>query len=135
MRANWSASSRLDPERQQLLAAKAIDISARITDSNLEFTVEDEGPGIPTMDCEHIFDPFFRVQTTNQARVRGHGLGLAICRSIVLTHGGRIEATNRQGGGARFSVFLPIRGPGGYIESTDQPAGRDGSSHRGASVV
>jgi two-component system, OmpR family, sensor histidine kinase KdpD len=89
-----------------------IGISARITDDGgLEISVEDEGPGIPPEDRESIFEPFFRSQATEQSTVAGHGLGLglAICRSIVLAHGGRMEVTDRPGGGARFSLFLPPR--------------------------
>jgi two-component system sensor histidine kinase KdpD len=60
-----------------------IGISARITASNeLEFTIDDEGPGIPAEDRERIFEPFFRKRTARQSNVPGHGLGLAICQSI-----------------------------------------------------
>ncbi len=85
-----------------------IGISARTTsDGELELTVEDEGPGIPAEDRARIFEPFFRKQADRHSGVPGHGLGLAICQSIVLAHGGRIQVTNRRSGGARFSVFLP----------------------------
>jgi len=89
-------------------ASTAIGISARITeDGELVLSVEDEGPGIPAQDRERIFEPFVRNQSAAQSEVSGHGLGLAICQSIVLAHGGRIEVDVRPGGGARFSVFLP----------------------------
>jgi two-component system sensor histidine kinase KdpD len=89
---------------------RPIGVSAWLNDANeLEFSVEDEGPGIRPEDRDRIFDPFFRSQTTLESRVSGHGLGLAICRSIVLAHGGRIKVSNRRGGGARFSVLLPAK--------------------------
>lgn len=65
-------------------------------------TVNDSGPGIDPADLARLFDAFF---TT---RRDGMGMGLSICRSIVEAHGGRIWATNREGGGACFHVSLPI---------------------------
>jgi two-component system, OmpR family, sensor histidine kinase KdpD len=87
-----------------------IDISVRITrDDELEFVVEDRGPGVPAAHRERIFQPFFRSHSTPGSGVPGHGLGLAICRSIVLAHGGRMAVTDRPGGGASFSVFVPLQ--------------------------
>ena len=86
----------------------AIGIAAWITDDgDLELAVEDEGPGIPLEDHERIFEPFYRKPSSEPTKIAGHGLGLAICRSIVLAHGGRIQVGDRPGGGARFSVVLP----------------------------
>jgi two-component system, OmpR family, sensor histidine kinase KdpD len=85
-----------------------IGITAQTTrHGGLKLSVEDEGPGIPAGDRERIFEPFFRSPTAIESNVPGHGLGLAISQSIVLAHGGRIEVTDRPGGGACFSVFLP----------------------------
>jgi two-component system, OmpR family, sensor histidine kinase KdpD len=85
-----------------------ISVSARVTrDGELRLSVEDEGPGVPAADRERIFQPFFRNQMARKSNVPGHGLGMAICQSIVLAHGGRIEVTDRPGSGACFSVFLP----------------------------
>jgi signal transduction histidine kinase len=61
--------------------------------------VRDTGPGIPLMDLDRIFEPFF------STRSEGLGLGLSICRSIVESHGGRIRASNH-GSGAAFSFEL-----------------------------
>jgi two-component system sensor histidine kinase KdpD len=85
-----------------------IGISARVNDGGeLELAVEDDGPGVPAEDRERIFEPFFRRETS----VAGHGLGLAISQSIILAHGGRLEVTERLGGGARFTALLPMRMP------------------------
>jgi two-component system sensor histidine kinase KdpD len=93
-------------------AGTAIGISARITeDGELQLSVDDEGPGIPAADRQRIFEPFFRNHAAQQSHASGNGLGLAICRSIVLAHHGRIQVTDRPGGGARFSVFLSARPP------------------------
>jgi two-component system, NtrC family, nitrogen regulation sensor histidine kinase NtrY len=67
-------------------------------------TVSDEGPGIPEELRERIFDPYF---TT---RHEGTGLGLAIVKKIVLQHGGEISAGARAGGGASFTIALPLAG-------------------------
>jgi len=64
----------------------------------------DDGPGIPEENLGHLFDPFF---TTKEVG-KGTGLGLSICHGIVTEHGGRIYAESRLGGGATFSVELPI---------------------------
>lgn len=67
---------------------------------------KDNGPGIEKEHLERIFDPYF---TT---RGNGTGLGLAIVKSIVLMHGGTIEAASSKGEGATFTVTFPIAGPG-----------------------
>ena len=64
--------------------------------------VEDSGTGIPEHIAPHLFDAFV---TT---RGEGMGMGLAICRSTVESHGGRLWATNRPGGGATFHFTLPL---------------------------
>jgi signal transduction histidine kinase len=66
--------------------------------------IEDDGPGIPPEIFDRIFDPF----VTTKPPGEGSGLGLSISREIVEEHGGRIWAENRPGGGARFSVELPL---------------------------
>jgi signal transduction histidine kinase len=89
---------------------RAIGVSARMTnDAELMFSVDDEGPGIPPEDRARIFERFFRNKAALASHVAGHGLGLAICQSIVLAHGGQILVTDAPGGGARFNVYLPTR--------------------------
>jgi two-component system sensor histidine kinase KdpD len=84
-----------------------IEIAVCVTHYELELVVKDRGPGVPVADRKDIFQPFFRSHPTGAA-VPGNGLGLAICQSIVLAHGGRMAVRNRPGGGAVFSVFLPL---------------------------
>jgi two-component system sensor histidine kinase KdpD len=89
-------------------ADMAIEIKARTSDHTLEIIVADRGEGIPDEDLEHIFDKFYRVQQPDN--VSGTGLGLSISRGIVEAHGGTIKAGNRRGGGAIFTICLPLEG-------------------------
>jgi signal transduction histidine kinase len=83
-------------------------------------SIADNGRGLPETDPERVFEPFFSTKET------GLGLGLAICRRIVESHGGAIDASARPGGGAVFIVFLPATSfAGGValpIESLAEPA-------------
>jgi two-component system, OmpR family, sensor histidine kinase KdpD len=74
----------------------------------LELAVDNDGPCIPLQDQDRLFDPFFRTKTVAASNVPGHGLGLAICQSIALAHGGRMGVTTRAGG-TQFSLYLPLR--------------------------
>lgn len=77
--------------------------------SAVRITVEDNGPGIPAEELEAVFDKFIQ-SSKNDNKIAGTGLGLAICREIVELHGGRIEAQNRESGGASFIMHLPVDG-------------------------
>lgn len=74
---------------------------------SLYIEVSDTGPGIPLQKRESIFRRFYRGDRSRNASTGGAGLGLSICRKIVDLHGGRIEADERQGGGATFRVTMP----------------------------
>ena len=63
-------------------------------------TVRDEGPGVPPQELDSIFQPFAK----NPPNRPGHGLGLAITRSIMALHGGSVNAANHKGGGASFAL-------------------------------
>jgi len=72
----------------------------------VEFVVDDAGPGVVLDEREKIFEPFYRGSTKKGKRA-GYGLGLALTRTAVLAHGGSIEVTESPLGGARFQVVLP----------------------------
>jgi signal transduction histidine kinase len=65
---------------------------------------QDDGPGIPPDILPNIFDPFY----TTKRPGRGTGLGLSICKAIMREHNGNVEAASGPGGGAVFTVMLPL---------------------------
>ena len=79
-----------------------------VTDTAARLVIEDDGPGIPADIIDRVFEPFFRVDPGRRQSVPGAGLGLAIAREIVERFGGKIEIANRQEGGLRQTVFLPL---------------------------
>lgn len=88
------------PENGQVI------LGAHVSDDHLRFEVRDTGPGIATSDLPHLFDPFWQSKKTAHL---GAGLGLKITRAIAEAHGGTIHVENAAGGGARFTIELPIR--------------------------
>ncbi|MBI4350330.1 MAG: response regulator [Elusimicrobia bacterium] len=84
--------------------AKSLSVRTRRIGAFIRAEIADSGPGIPPDCLEHIFEPFF----TTKEPGKGTGLGLSISFGIIAGHGGRIWAENLPGGGARFSVELPI---------------------------
>lgn len=81
------------------------------SDETATFTVTDTGIGIPANALEHIFDEFTQVDTPLQRRVRGTGLGLALCRRLAHLLGGDVTAESTVGTGSTFSVTIPMRIP------------------------
>jgi two-component system sensor histidine kinase KdpD len=73
--------------------------------SEMALTISDHGPGLPTESLPHVFEKFYRVPG---APPGGTGLGLSIVKGLVEAHGGRVEARNRDGGGAEFTIYLPV---------------------------
>jgi two-component system sensor histidine kinase KdpD len=84
----------------------ALELSAREEFYTVTVELADRGPGIPPGEEEHIFEKFVRGRSTTG----GVGLGLAICRTIIEAHGGKIWAENRSGGGAVFRFTLSSAG-------------------------
>lgn len=83
----------------------AITLSARLVEEGMEFSVCDQGPGVPEKHQDEIFAKFFRVP---RDKAPGSGLGLNIAREFVQAQGGRIGYRDAEGGGACFYFILPV---------------------------
>ena len=81
-----------------------------LTGSSLNIIVDDDGPGIPETQLDRVFKPLVRLETSRNKATGGVGLGLAIARTIIKSHGGGIEIANRAGAGLRVTVSLPMAG-------------------------
>jgi len=82
-----------------------IEIAGSSSAGRLHLSVADTGPGVFEADLTRIFEPFYRSTAADAGS--GYGLGLAITRSVISTHGGSVRAQNRPGGGLLVSIDLP----------------------------
>ncbi len=80
------------------------------TANRLILFFEDSGPGVPEGALDRLFDRLYRVDRSRSRAQGGSGLGLSICKSIVIALGGEIRATNGNSGGLRIEVELPHTG-------------------------
>jgi signal transduction histidine kinase len=97
-------------------------LAATQVGDEVEFAVSDNGPGLDEEQLEHVFDRFWRADSSESQSVGGTGLGLAIAKSLVELHGGAISANSSPGKGATFRFVLPIAKDGRPNEKA--PAGR-----------
>jgi signal transduction histidine kinase len=86
---------------------KYIRIAVHKSGRDVAITVTDKGDGIPKKAQKHIFDKFYRVESANTAKTKGHGLGLAIVKNLVEMNGGKITVNSKPGEGSAFSVIFP----------------------------
>lgn len=86
---------------QQPAEGGLVEVACRVSGDEVMVTFADQGPGIPEEILPKIFEPFF---STRQST----GLGLSVCLGIAHQHKGRIEAENRAGRGAAFTLCLPL---------------------------
>jgi len=86
----------------------AITLSARRDQESVLMKVTDTGAGIDPKDLPHIFDRFYRSDQSRQETEGESGLGLAIAKSIIEAHGGKITAESELGGGSTFTIRLPV---------------------------
>jgi two-component system sensor histidine kinase ChvG len=86
-----------------------VDVTVTTAEGECRIEIADRGPGIPDAHRERIFDRFFSYRPDNHDDRNEHtGLGLSIARTIIQSYGGTITARNREGGGARFEIRLPL---------------------------
>jgi len=86
----------------------AIDVTASVIDGRFQLTVSDTGHGIAPDDLARVFERFYRVDKS-RTRPGGTGLGLSIVKHLVHVLDGEVTASNQSGGGALFTVTLPLR--------------------------
>lgn len=88
----------------------SVHLAVDSTGRTAQFSVRDEGLGIPERDLEHIFEKFFRVDPRQTRGIGGTGLGLYICRELIARMGGRLTVTSELGVGSTFTIELPLAG-------------------------
>ena len=94
----------------------AVGFSVTRTGSSVTIDVVDHGPGVPPDEADSIFKPFTRGDASRSRRDHdGAGLGLAIVASVVEEHAGTVALQDTPGGGATFSVQLPLFAPESYV--------------------
>lgn len=93
----------LDNELKHLPSACTVTIELSALDEIASLILEDDGPGFDPDVLAHLFERRVRGRDSN-----GHGLGLAFVDAVARAHGGRASASNREGGGARIVVTLPV---------------------------
>lgn len=89
-------------------ARSLVQITVRCDGEQVELCVEDDGPGVPEVECEAVFNPFYRLDESRERGTGGSGLGLAIVRRIAERHEGVVSCDKSILGGARFCVRLPL---------------------------
>ncbi len=85
----------------------AVDISLELVAGRVRFTVADHGPGMSPEALEHVFERFYRADSSRSRDHGGSGLGLSIVAAVVAAHGGSVRASSPPGGGAVFVIELP----------------------------
>ena len=83
----------------------SLTVTTRRVEDNVEIAVSDSGPGINDEVASRLFEQFFTTKP------QGTGLGLSITRQIAEEHGGQIQWSSRPGGGATFTITVPIKRP------------------------
>jgi PAS domain S-box-containing protein len=87
---------------------KEIKVECRLAKDHVEVSVKDEGMGIKEQDIPHVFDRYFRVETSHTRHISGFGIGLYLSAEIVRQHGGKIWVESESGVGSTFYFSLPL---------------------------
>lgn len=110
----WIDKKLLEPILKNLLdnaskyspAHSTIDFNLLCQDKDIIFQVKDRGIGIPVVDQQRLFEPFYR--GSNVDNIPGTGLGLSIIKTLVDLHGGQVTVESEVGVGTTFTVMLPL---------------------------
>ena len=90
--------------------AENVRVTLRVEGDEAVFEVSDDGAGIPEAKLKTLFDPSAAQPSDSAAHSRNNmGIGLSVCRTIVMAHGGTLSARNLKGGGACFRFTLPMK--------------------------
>ncbi len=87
---------------------KTVAVALESNDRKLEITVDDDGPGIPADKREDVFKAFYRLEESRNKETGGIGLGLAITKDVIVSHGGKIELQDSPLGGLRVLISIPL---------------------------
>jgi two-component system osmolarity sensor histidine kinase EnvZ len=82
-------------------------LTSRPVEDGVDILVDDDGPGIPPGERDHVFQPFFRLDASRNPTTGGIGLGLTIARDVARSHGGDVRLEDSPRGGLRARVHLP----------------------------
>ncbi|HXP02639.1 MAG TPA: ATP-binding protein [Stellaceae bacterium] len=82
-------------------------LTSRAVDDGVDILVDDDGPGIPANERDHVFQPFIRLDSSRNPSTGGIGLGLTIARDVARSHGGDVRLETSPQGGLRARVHLP----------------------------
>ena len=83
-------------------------IDLRRVDGKAEISVADAGPGLSEEQASHVFERFYRADSSRARASGGAGLGLSIVAAVAHAHGGSVSAQSMPGEGATFSIELPL---------------------------
>jgi CheY-like chemotaxis protein/two-component sensor histidine kinase len=99
-------------------------------------SIKDQGIGIPTEELNDVFKPFFRSSNVVKENYqKGTGIGLTLCKQIILSHRGRIWVTNNEGEGATFHFSLPANSLSGALELTKNKSKQSSSSEHNKKFI
>lgn len=92
-------------------AGKSVEVSSQRLDNSVQVKVIDQGTGISAEDLPHVFDRFYRADSSrSKINISGYGLGLSIAKNIVESHGGKITIASELGKGTTVQVILRMDG-------------------------
>ena len=84
-------------------------ISSKTNTKSIELILQDSAPSVPDASLKHLFDRLYRVDPSRNRETGASGLGLSICKAIVVAHSGSIHAQKSSLGGLAIHLTLPIK--------------------------